>query len=44
LCDPRLTIKDVARQLDFSSEYYFSHFFRAAAGMSPTQFRLGAKA
>jgi AraC-like DNA-binding protein len=44
LGDPRLTIKDVARQLNFSSEYYFSHFFRAAAGMSPTQFRLGAKA
>jgi AraC-like DNA-binding protein len=43
LCDPRLSIKDVARELDFSSEHYFSHFFRAATGMSPSQFRLMAK-
>ena len=40
LCDPRLTIKDVARELDFSSEHYFSHFFRNATGMSPSQFKL----
>jgi len=43
LCDPRLTIKDVARELDFSSEHYFSHFFRAATGMSPSQYRLMGK-
>jgi len=43
LCDPRLAIKDVARELDFSSEHYFSHFFRSATGMSPSQFRLMAK-
>lgn len=40
LCDPRLTIKEVASQLDFSSEYYFSHFFRKSAGMRPREFRL----
>jgi len=40
LCDPRLTIKDVASQLDFSSEHYFSHFFRQTTGMSPSEFRL----
>jgi AraC-like DNA-binding protein len=39
LCDARLSVKDVARELDFSSEFYFSHFFRKATGMSPTQFR-----
>ena len=43
LCDPRLTVKDVAGQLNFSSEFYFSHFFREATGMSPTQFRLKSK-
>ena len=40
LCDPRLTIKEVASQLDFSSEYYFSHFFRKTTGMRPSEFRL----
>jgi two-component system response regulator YesN len=43
LGDPRLACKDVARQLDFSSEHEFSHFFRRATGMSPSQFRLMAK-
>ena len=43
LCDPRLTVKDVAGRLNFSSEFYFSHFFREATGMSPTQFRLKSK-
>lgn len=43
LCDPGLTVKDVARQLSFSSEFYFSHFFRQATNMSPTQFRLRSK-
>lgn len=40
LGDPRLTCKEVARQLNFSSEHQFSHFFRRAAGISPSQFRL----
>jgi len=39
LGDSRLTIKEVAARLHFSSEFYFSHFFRKASGMSPTQFR-----
>lgn len=39
LGDPTLTIKEVAARLHFSSEFYFSHFFRKTSGMSPTQFR-----
>jgi AraC-like DNA-binding protein len=39
LGDPTLTIKEVAARLHFSSEFYFSHFFHKASGMSPTQFR-----
>lgn len=39
LADQRLSIKDVAVQLNFSSEFYFSHFFRQHAGMTPSEFR-----
>jgi AraC-like DNA-binding protein len=39
LADPRLSIKDVAAQLNFSSEFYFSHFFRKYTGLTPTEFR-----
>lgn len=39
LGDSRLTVKEVAARLHFSSEFYFSHFFRKASGMSPTRFR-----
>ncbi len=39
LADKRLSIKDVAGQLSFSSEFYFSHFFRHHTGMTPTDFR-----
>ena len=39
LADKRLSVKNVATQLNFSSEFYFSQFFRHRAGMSPTQFR-----
>ncbi len=39
LADKRLSIKDVAGQLNFSSEFYFSHFFRHHTGMTPTEFR-----
>ena len=39
LSDARLTVKQIAERLHFSSEFYFSHFFRKASGMSPTQFR-----
>ncbi len=39
LADKRLSVKDVAGQLNFSSEFYFSHFFRHYTGMTPTEFR-----
>jgi AraC-like DNA-binding protein len=39
LADKRLSVKNVAAQLSFSSEFYFSHFFRHHTGMSPTEFR-----
>jgi AraC-like DNA-binding protein len=39
LADARLSVKDVAVQLSFSDEFYFSHFFRRQTGMSPTQYR-----
>jgi AraC-like DNA-binding protein len=39
LTDRRLSVKDVAQQLNFSSEFYFSHFFRHHSGLSPTEFR-----
>lgn len=40
----RLSIKQIAARLNFSSEFYFSHFFRRATGMSPSQFRDGCRA
>jgi len=39
LSDRRLTIKEIASKMNFSSEFYFSHFFHHGTGMSPTQFR-----
>jgi AraC-like DNA-binding protein len=39
LADKRLSIKHIAGQLNFSSEFYFSHFFRHHTGMTPTEFR-----
>jgi AraC-like DNA-binding protein len=39
LADRRLSVKDVAAQLSFSSEFYFSHFFRHHTGMTPTEYR-----
>jgi AraC-like DNA-binding protein len=39
LADKRLSVKDVAGQLNFSSEFYFSHFFRRHTGMTPSEFR-----
>jgi len=43
LCDERLAIKEVSAQLNFSSEFYFSRFFRKRTGMSPRQFRESIK-
>jgi AraC-like DNA-binding protein len=39
LADKRLSVKDVAAQLNFSIEFYFSHFFRHYTGMTTTEFR-----
>lgn len=39
LGDSRLTVKEIAVRLHFSSEFYFSHWFRRLSGMSPTQYR-----
>jgi len=43
LCDDRLAIKEVSARLSFSSEFYFSRFFRKNTGMSPRQFRESIK-
>jgi two-component system response regulator YesN len=40
LADRAVSVKEVARRLNFSSEHYFSRFFRRATGLTPTQFRL----
>jgi AraC-like DNA-binding protein len=39
LSDPGLSVKQVAEQMDFSSEFYFSHFFKKLNGMSPRGYR-----
>jgi len=39
LCDSRLSVKQVAQRLNFSSAVYFSQFFRHATGMTPGEFR-----
>lgn len=43
LCDDRLAIKEIAARLSFSSEFYFSRFFRKRTGMSPRRFRESIK-
>lgn len=39
LLDPGLSIKQVAEQMSFSSEFYFSHFFKKLKGVSPRHYR-----
>jgi len=39
LADQRLRVKEVAQRLHFSTEHYFSSFFRSKTGVSPTEFR-----
>lgn len=39
LADDRLAIKEVARRLAFSSEFYFSQWFRRQTRRSPSSFR-----
>jgi AraC-like DNA-binding protein len=43
LCDERLAIKEISARLNFSSEFYFSRFFRKKMGMSPRSFRQSIK-
>jgi AraC-like DNA-binding protein len=43
LCDDRLAIKEISARLNFSSEFYFSRFFRKKTGMSPRGFRQSIK-
>lgn len=39
LSDPGLSIKQIAEQMQFSSEFYFSHFFKKLEGINPRDFR-----
>jgi AraC-like DNA-binding protein len=39
LTNMQSSVKEIARQLNFSSEFYFSRWFHHAAGMSPSKFR-----
>ncbi|HWL08500.1 MAG TPA: AraC family transcriptional regulator [Planctomicrobium sp.] len=39
LANEKLSMKDIARRLNFSSEFYFSQWFRRQTGFSPTMFR-----
>ena len=39
LANPALSVKEIAAQLEFSSEFYFSKFFRRHAGVSPSEYR-----
>lgn len=39
LADDSLRVKEVAQRLHFSTEYYFTNFFRNQTGVSPTEFR-----
>ena len=39
LKEPCLSLRDVSERMHFSSEYYFSAFFKQYAGMTPGEFR-----
>ncbi|HRZ47438.1 MAG TPA: helix-turn-helix transcriptional regulator [Candidatus Paceibacterota bacterium] len=39
LSDPGLSVKQVTEQMNFSSEFYFSHFFKKLQGVSPRDYR-----
>ena len=43
LADSNKTVKEIADYLRFSSEYYFSNFFREKVGVSPREYRKRAK-
>jgi len=39
LCDPGKSIKAIARELNFSSEFYLSRFFKKQMGISPSIYK-----
>lgn len=39
LLTPSSSVSSVARELEFSSEFYFSHFFKRLTGVSPKHFK-----
>jgi AraC-like DNA-binding protein len=39
LTNPNLTITEIAWQLNFTDNSYFTKFFRKIAGVSPEEFR-----
>ena len=39
LKDTNLPVKEIAKQLSFADEYYFSNVFKAKTGVSPSAFR-----
>jgi AraC-like DNA-binding protein len=43
LADERLSIKEVAGQLNFSSEAYFSQWFRRNTNYTPSAFRISGR-
>lgn len=42
LRNPDLKIKDVAKKLNFTSEYYFSRFFKRETSQTPREFRISS--
>ena len=44
LANPETTVREVAMRFGFSSEFYFSRFFRRHFGMSPSDYRKSLKA
>jgi AraC-like DNA-binding protein len=44
LADERLSVKEIASRLQFSSEFYFSHWFRRNTEITPSHFRRAIRA
>ena len=40
LVTTKMTVKDIAKHLCFSSEYYFSNYFKQSVGLSPRAYRI----
>lgn len=39
LCNTNYAVTEIAEQLSFTDEHYFSNYFRSAVGMSPSRYR-----